>query len=89
MRWIALGACLAACGGPCLYARPDGEPIGYIVDNQPVELDDGAAAGWWTLTAETPWGPLAFAARGPARTELVACAPAGAVPPVAAAPSAP
>jgi hypothetical protein len=66
--------------GTCLYARPGGEPIGYIVGPRPVDLDE-ADGGWWTLTIDTPWGPLPFAARGPARTDLAACAPAGALPP--------
>ena len=47
-----------------------------------VELDD-TGNGWWTLTVDTPWGPLAFAAQGPTKSELVACAPPGSVPPVA------
>lgn len=67
-------------GGTCLYARPGGEPIGYIVGARPVDLDD-LGNDWWTLTIDTPWGPLGFAARGPARTDLAACAPPGALPP--------
>lgn len=61
-------------GGTCLHARPDGEPIGYIVGDRPVDLDHNGA-GWWTLTIDTPWGPLGFAARGPSQTELDTCAP--------------
>jgi len=75
--------------GTCLYSRPSGDAIGYIVGNRPVDLDDGDP-GWWTLTIDTPWGPLAFAARGPSKTELAACAPAGTVPlPPAPAPPTP
>jgi len=70
-----------ASSGTCLYARPGGDAIGYIVGNRQVDLDDGGA-GWWTLTLDTPFGPIAFAARGTTRTELVACAPPGTVPPV-------
>lgn len=66
--------------GTCLYARAQGDAIGYIVGNSPVELDD-AGAGWWTLTIDTPWGPLAFAAHGATRTDLLACAPPDTVPP--------
>jgi len=66
--------------GTCLYARPNGDAIGYIVGNRPVDLDD-AGAGWWTLAIDTPWGPLGFAARGASPTELFACAPPSAVPP--------
>jgi hypothetical protein len=66
--------------GTCLYGRPSGDAIGYIVGNRPVDLED-AGSGWWTLAIDTPWGALGFAAHGPTRTELAACAPAGTVPP--------
>ena len=66
--------------GTCLYARSDGDAIGYIVGNRPVELDE-ASAGWWALSIDTPWGPIAFAARGASKTDLVACAPPDTVPP--------
>jgi len=66
--------------GTCLYARAGGDAIGYIVGNRPVELDD-AGDGWWTVTIDTPLGPLAFAAHGETKTELVACAPPNTVPP--------
>jgi hypothetical protein len=71
-----------AASGTCLYARARGEPIGYIVGDRDVQLDD-AGGGWWTLTLDTPWGPLELAARRSAPRELVACAPAGSVPPPA------
>jgi hypothetical protein len=67
--------------GTCLYPRAGGEPIGYIVGNRPVDLDD-TSPGWWAVTIDTPWGPLGFAARGPSKTELALCAPPDAVPPV-------
>jgi hypothetical protein len=70
----------AVASGTCLYARPGGEPIGYIVGSRPVDLDD-TGDDWWTLTIDTPWGPLPFAAHGPARTDLTICAPPGALPP--------
>jgi hypothetical protein len=70
-----------APSGTCLYARPGGDAIGYIVGNHPVDLDDGSD-DWWTLTLDTPLGAIAFAARGATRTELVSCAPPGSVPPV-------
>jgi hypothetical protein len=71
----------AAPSGTCLYARAGGDAIGYLVGNRPVALED-IGNGWWSLTTDTPWGPLGFAARGPSKTELSACAPPGAVPPV-------
>jgi hypothetical protein len=66
--------------GTCLYARPGGEPIGYIVGPRPVDLDE-ADSDWWTLTIDTPWGPLGFSAHGPSKTDLALCAPPGAMPP--------
>ena len=72
--------------GTCLFARAGGEPIGYIVGDQPVGFDDGARAGWWEVTIDTPWGPLGFAAKGDSKTELSACAPTGSVPAPASSP---
>ncbi len=74
--------------GTCLHARVDGEPVGYVVGNRPVELED-VGDGHWTITLDTPWGPIGFAARGASRTELLACAPAGTVPPPTPLPAAP
>lgn len=76
--------------GTCLYTAPhrDAHAIGYIVGDRDVMLDD-AGSGWWTLRIDSPWGPLAFAARGPTRTDLATCAPAGSVPPSTLNPSPP
>ncbi len=69
--------------GTCLYESSGdasgGDAIGYLVGDQPVALD-ATSAEWWTLAVDTPWGPIAFAARGPTAQTLVACAPAGTVP---------
>jgi hypothetical protein len=65
--------------GTCLYARADGDSIGYLVGDQEVELVAGDRA-WWSLSIDTPWGPIAFAARGADATALQPCAPAGSVP---------
>jgi len=59
--------------GTCLYARANGDPIGYLVGEQDVDLA-GDGRGGWTLAVDTPWGPIAFAARGPDPTSLAACA---------------
>jgi hypothetical protein len=67
--------------GTCLYARAGGDAIGYVVGNSPVALDD-LGNEWWSVTLDTPWGALGFAAHGPGKTELAACAPPGTVPPV-------
>jgi len=52
---------LAAPSGTCLYARAAGDAIGYLVGNRPVALED-IGNGWWSLTIDTPWGSLGFAA---------------------------
>ena len=67
--------------GTCLYSRAerDAEPIGYIVGDRDVMLDE-LGTGWWSLTIDSPWGPLAFGAQGPTRADLVTCAPADSVP---------
>lgn len=65
--------------GTCLFARVGGESVGYIVGDRDVQLETGAN-GWWALAIDTPWGPINFAARGPAATELDVCAPANSVP---------
>lgn len=66
--------------GTCLHASVEGDPIGYLVGDQDVDLVD-TGRGWWTLTIDTPWGPIVFAARGADPTALVACAPDKTVPP--------
>ena len=68
--------------GTCLYTHVKGEPVGYLIGDQDVMLDD-IGAGWWTLTIDSPWGPIPFSAQGPTKTDLVPCAPAGSVPPSA------
>jgi len=64
----------------CLYARDQGEPIGYLVGDQRVELAASDRLGWWKLAIDTPWGPTTFAARGATKLELLPC---GSVPPPA------
>jgi hypothetical protein len=68
--------------GTCLYTKRDGDMVGYIVGDREVHLE-GAGHGWWTVSFDTPWGPIPFVARGPTQTSLFACAPAGSVPPPA------
>lgn len=66
--------------GTCLHASPDGESIGYLVGDRPVELLPGGKHGWWSVAVDSPWGPIAFAARGPDGQSLERCAPDGSVP---------
>ncbi|CAN5904667.1 hypothetical protein BH11MYX3_BH11MYX3_16750 [soil metagenome] len=73
----------SVASGTCLYARIKGDLIGYIVGDRAVDLVD-AELGWYALSIDSPWGPLTFAARGPTRSDLFACAPVGSVPPSAA-----
>jgi hypothetical protein len=65
--------------GTCLYTHVKGEAVGYIVGDSDVALDD-VGAGWWTVTIDTPWGPIPFAAQGPTKADLTPCAPPGSVP---------
>ncbi len=65
--------------GTCLYAKREGDEIGYVVGDRDVQLDD-AGSGWWTLSLDTSWGPIPFAAKGPSAQALTPCAPAGSVP---------
>lgn len=74
--------------GTCLYSRVKGDPIGYIVGDRDVDVSD-AEPGWFGLAIDSPWGPIAFAARGPTRADLQACAPVGTVPPPAPPPTVP
>lgn len=76
-----------APSGTCLYARAGGDQLGYTVGDRPVELVENTQPGWSALAFDTPWGPIAFAAKGATRGELEACAPPGSVPvPASAAP---
>lgn len=77
-----------APSGTCLYAHVKGEPIGYIVGDPEVTADD-LGNGWWSVTIDSPWGPIPFAARGPTPLDFSACAPQGSVPPSALNPSPP
>jgi hypothetical protein len=60
-----------AAGGTCLYAA--GEEVGFLVGDQPVIVEKTARVGWFALTIDTPWGPIAFDAKGPTETELMTC----------------
>ena len=55
----------------CIYL--DDEQIGFLVGDQPVVLEASARAGWSWLTIDTPWGPIAFAARGESVSDLERC----------------
>jgi hypothetical protein len=46
----------------CLYARVRGELVGMANDHA-VAAAPADVEGWWTVTMETPWGPMSFAAR--------------------------
>jgi hypothetical protein len=58
--------------GTCLHVG--GEPVGFLVGDQQALLERANRPGWFTLTIDTPWGPLAFDARGTSETELQKCA---------------
>jgi hypothetical protein len=62
--------------GTCLYASDGGEAIGFTIVDTQAQLDPSPTAGWFTLSLGTPWGPIAFAARGPNEKSLSPCGPA-------------
>jgi hypothetical protein len=61
-----------APAGTCLYASEQGEAIGTVVGDLPVALEP-LHTGWYSLSLDTPWGPIAFLARGATEAELVKC----------------
>ncbi len=63
-----------ALHGTCLYAKPHGEAIGFVTADAPVEVSAGRSPQWFTLTFDTPWGPLLFAAHGTSDADLDLCA---------------
>lgn len=67
--------------GTCLFASEGGTAVGYMFGDAPAELDPGRRAGWFVVTIDSPWGPLALAVHGTNASDLVTCAPPGAVPP--------
>lgn len=68
-----------ATAGTCLYARRDGEPIGYTVADVDAAIDP-LDTGWWTVSLDTPWGPIPFVAKGLTRPALASCGPTAPVP---------
>ena len=58
--------------GTCLYAKSGGEAIGFVTADTSVDLED-ARDGWFTLQADTPWGPIVFAAQGVTAHDLARC----------------
>lgn len=61
--------------GTCLYASQHGEPIGFTLDAHAAEVSSGRSPSWYTLTFDTPWGPLTFAATGTSEHDLSSCGP--------------
>jgi hypothetical protein len=48
--------------GACLYASPKGEAVG-VAGPVPAIIIADERDGWWSVTLDTPWGPIRFAAR--------------------------
>ena len=61
--------------GACLYAAQHGEAIGYVVEDRSAEVSSGRSPGWYTVSVDTPWGPIMFAATGTSDHDLTACGP--------------
>lgn len=56
----------------CLYAGD--EPVGFIVGERAVLVEASPRVGWFTLTIDSPWGPIELEANGPTETSLTKCA---------------
>ncbi|HEY4180294.1 MAG TPA: hypothetical protein VGM90_25805 [Kofleriaceae bacterium] len=67
--------------GTCLYARANGESIGFLVGDQDVQVDPTSDADWPTLAIDTPWGAILFRAHGHDATDFATCVPANATVP--------
>jgi len=61
--------------GTCLYGKPHGDPIGFVMLDVAAEVSSSRGPGWFTLSFDTPWGPLMFAASGTSATGLDTCGP--------------
>jgi hypothetical protein len=72
--------------GTCLYAKPRGEPIGFVIEDRAAEFAATRTSGWFTVAFDTPWGPLTFAAQGRGEQDLETCGPVIAPPPPPPAP---
>jgi len=66
----AVVANLTVPNGTCLYAVE--EPVGFVMGDQPAAVEP-SRVGWFTVTLDTPWGAVAFEARGPTETTLETC----------------
>lgn len=55
----------------CLYS--DGEQVGFLTGEQQVAVTSGPQVGWLTITLDTPWGPIDFAAKGATESTLETC----------------
>jgi hypothetical protein len=56
----------------CLYAGD--EPVGFIVGDRAALVEASPRVGWFTVTIDSPWGPLELEANGPTETSLTKCA---------------
>jgi hypothetical protein len=65
----------AVADGTCLYGREDGDPIGYVVGDRQAYVEPSTQHGWSWVTLDTPWGPVAFAAKGGGASPLATCGP--------------
>jgi hypothetical protein len=72
---VTIAANATVARGTCLYGKPHGDPVGFVIAELAGEVSSGHGAGWFTLSFETPWGPLMFAASGTSATDLDTCGP--------------
>lgn len=55
----------------CLYGGD--EPIGFVIGDRAALVEPSPRVGWFTITLDTPWGPVAFDASGPTESSLAKC----------------
>lgn len=57
--------------GTCLFIA--GDEVGFIVGSRELVVARTDRVGWFSVTIDSPWGPLAFDARGTTMTDLAKC----------------
>jgi len=84
---VGITANAAVARGTCLFGTRDGEPIGFLLATHDGELASAREPGWFTVSFDTPWGPITFLARGPSELSLATCGPPVPAPSSASPPS--
>lgn len=57
--------------GTCLFIA--GDEVGFIVGDRELVVTKTDRVGWFSVTIDSPWGPLGFDAKGATVSELAKC----------------